>query len=513
VTDSFATVPPVAADAKRDAPAPISLSARGLMTVLAIVGLADWLFYGHWIGISLVVFLIALAIATAFANPIAGRRGEILLGAAVLVTGLLPYAVRPSLLAFLFAAGATAYFAVALSGKAPARVADRASATTRMLLDCGWRPVVDICRALVGRSRTSPLSLSDALIVWIVPVTLGSLFLLLFTGANPLIEQWMALLEPNRLAAHIDLARCFFWLLILLLAWPFIFLRIRQRSALRQRKPTAASDSGSSLSPALLGKAAVLRSLIVFNALFAMQTILDGLYLWGGVALPDGMSYASYAHRGAYPLIVTALLAAGFVIVALRPGSATERSPLIRALVYLWIAQNVWLVISSILRLDLYVAVYSLTYWRVAAFVWMVLVAIGLVLILTRIVRGYSNRWLVGANLVSLALVLYGCSLANFASIIARYNVRQSFELTGQEAKLDVRYLFGLGDQAIPAVDELIARPASAPNSNNIVELASWRETLASEHRTHMQDWRAWSYWDWRLAQYLDRMPRPTPPQ
>ena len=35
--------------------------------------------------------------------------------------------------------------------------------------------------------------------------------------------------------------------------------------------------------------------------------------------------------------------------------------------------------ISSILRLDLYVGIYSLTYWRVAAFIWMGLVAVGLV--------------------------------------------------------------------------------------------------------------------------------------
>ena len=36
------------------------------------------------------------------------------------------------------------------------------------------------------------------------------------------------------------------------------------------------------------------------------------------------MTYAAYAHRGAYPLIVTALIAAGFVLAALRPGSATS---------------------------------------------------------------------------------------------------------------------------------------------------------------------------------------------
>ena len=51
----------------------------------------------------------------------------------------------------------------------------------------------------------------------------------------------------------------------------------------------------------------------------------------------------------------------------MRPGSAAERSPLMRALVFLWVGQNVLLVVSAILRLDLYIATYLLTYWRVAA--------------------------------------------------------------------------------------------------------------------------------------------------
>ena len=45
----------------------------------------------------------------------------------------------------------------------------------------------------------------------------------------------------------------------------------------------------------------------VFNALFAVQSVSDLAYLWGGMRLPEGLSYADYAHRGAYPLIVTAL--------------------------------------------------------------------------------------------------------------------------------------------------------------------------------------------------------------
>ena len=39
---------------------------------------------------------------------------------------------------------------------------------------------------------------------------------------------------------------------------------------------------------------------------------------------PTASTYAAYAHRGAYPLIATALLAAGFVLVAMRPGGPAE---------------------------------------------------------------------------------------------------------------------------------------------------------------------------------------------
>ncbi len=84
--------------------------------------------------------------------------------------------------------------------------------------------------------------------------------------------------------------------------------------------PASAEGRRKNLEDVLFGKAAILRALIVFNLMFAVQTVLDAAYLWGGVALPDGMTYASYAHRGAYPLIVTALIAAGFVLAALQAG-------------------------------------------------------------------------------------------------------------------------------------------------------------------------------------------------
>jgi hypothetical protein len=261
----------------------------------------------------------------------------------------------------------------------------------------------------------------------------------------------------------------------------------------------------------LLGRAAIARSLVLFNLLFAVQTAMDAVYLWGGVALPEGMTYASYAHRGAYPLIVTALLAAGFVLAAMRRGGPAENSPLLRGLVFLFVAQNVGLVLSSILRLDLYVSVYSLTYWRVAAFVWMGLVAIGLVLIGLRIALGQTNRWLIGANLIAATVTLYACCFFNFAALIANWNVEH-----GQAT--DMPYLVSLGPASIPAIDRVIlleSDPSPAYSSKYLGADSgarkSWlirqRDRLALNHHRSISDWRAWTFRDWRLSRYLAAHP------
>jgi hypothetical protein len=353
---------------------------------------------------------------------------------------------------------------------------------------------------------------------WIVPLVLGSIFLLLFASANPLIEGWLAVLDLRSLFTHLSLSRMLFWAMMVSIVWPFVFVRVRSklRSAVEAefREPTPETFV-TPIPAELFGKAAILRSLVLFNVLFAMQTALDVAYLWGGVALPDGMSYASYAHRGAYPLIVTALLAAAFVIVATRPSSDARRSPLVRNLVFLFTAQNVMLVVSSILRLDLYVEVYSLTYWRIAAFIWMGLVAVGLILIVARMALRKSNGWLIGMNLGTLALTLYLCGFVSFPKLIADYNVAHSLEVSGQGVKLDAQYLLSLGPQAVPAIDRFISQSKSQLQVpcfiGNQVPPATMscmlvrRSQIAVIHEAMMRDWRAWSYRDWRLARYLKK--------
>ncbi len=257
----------------------------------------------------------------------------------------------------------------------------------------------------------------------------------------------------------------------------------------------------------LLGKAAILRSLAVFNLLFGIQTGLDIFYLWCGKKLPAGISYADYAHRGAYPLIFTALLAGAFAIAATTPGSEAAKSRILKILVLLWIGQNLLLVLSSIRRLDIYVQVYSLTELRFAALIWMLLVATGLVLIVSRILFNRSNLWLIRANVVALVLTLYGCAFTNIEGVVSMYDVRHCREITGTGAPLDLGYIDSLGPQAIPALDWFEVRSVADAGAAAIFlqtgAVGQARQSLLKDVTNGSQNWRGWNLWSWVLNCYL----------
>jgi ABC-type transport system involved in multi-copper enzyme maturation permease subunit len=427
-----------------------------LTSTITCVGLADWLFFGWQIGISLALFLGVLGlVAVATNRTYAPRRVQIAMSV-VFVAVLVALVEDISILSAMLGALGTGAFVMEITAREPAR-------WQQCLLEVVVAPFLgpfQFAGDLIWQIRKTNYAWLklDSLIAWIVPLGIFAVFVWLFATANPLIEHGLLQINPSTLLDLLDPRRMAFWMLLAGVIWPFIFRRNGRISAPKAEVHAEAETAGGpSELGHFLGVSATLRSLILFNALFALQTVLDLTYLWGGASLPNGMSHAEYAHRGAYPLIATALLAAASVLVAMRPGGPAENSRLIRPLVLAWIAQNVLLVISSIFRLDLYVAAYSLTYLRLAALIWMVLVAIGLVLILIQIIRKKSNSWLLAANAISLALVLYACCFLNAPWLIATYNIEHSREISGTGPKLDLWYLVSLGPQAEPALRSHLA--------------------------------------------------------
>jgi hypothetical protein len=153
---------------------------------------------------------------------------------------------------------------------------------------------------------------------------------------------------------------------------------------------------------------------------------------------------------------------------------------------------------------------------RIAAAIWMALVAVGLVLIVAKIVGGRTNRWLVMANLTALMLTLWGVSFLNVPAVIAAFNVEHSYEVTGkgEGLRLDEYYMENLGPQVIPALDEFLLT-AKLADADQLKSISILRDNLADAliHRDIGKGptwsepidrgWQSWTWRDERLRQYL----------
>lgn len=479
------------------------LSRLGIALVLALS--ADFLLFDQTPGISVFIFAALLAAAIILVHRFPGGQKALLAKCVALLIGLVPLIENVSELSISIALLSLAAFALAMAGRLRARLLPIVEQIFGFLLVTPIRLGWDLRRWRLAARRVGGGTVKlVSLIVWLMPLILSAVFIALFGVANPVIEHWLSLIDFWALLNRIEIARILFWIVVIVVTWAFLRPRLRRRA--RRSTWLPVSRQTTTIEDIVFGKAAILRALILFNAIFAIQTLLDGAYLWGGVALPAGVTYASYAHSGAYPLIATALLAALFVLIAMRPGSATSADGRIRMLVYAWIAQNVVLVISSILRLDLYVSIYSLTYWRVSAFIWMALVATGLMLIMARIAFEKSSEWLCSANFLTLFATLYLCCFVNFGALIASYNIQHSRELGGEGQQLDIYYLRSLGREAVPSIDRVFAEGRlTTGNSSPILRQQLYE--LVMRYDESNANWRGWTFRNWRLSRYLERNP------
>ncbi|QGM46522.1 DUF4153 domain-containing protein [Methylocystis heyeri] len=479
-----------------------------LMLATGAAALADWLFYNAYpLGVSVAIFLGSCAVLAIGTNPVRAHP-RLRIGASIaLLLALLAVVEEVSWLSFLVASGATSLFALMMvSGDFAAWPSQLRRALGLPLAGPFWLAGDAFRARRLSLRKGKPAGRIAALASWIAPILLGSIFLALFASANPLIEDWVQELDPRRIFELVSVARAVFWLLVICSIWPLLHLRFSRKAA---RAALASGTSPAGDFEALFGKVAVLRSLLLFNALFAVQTSLDFAYLWGGLALPNGLTYAAYAHRGAYPLVATTLLAAGFVLVAMRRGGPAETSPWIKPLVLAWVAQNLMLVASSIFRTGLYIAAYSLSELRLAALIWMALVAVGLALIVVQIVWRKTSRWLLNANAIATAITLYACCWIDFPAIVASYDIAHCLEISGTGPALDLDYLFALGPEAMPAYDEFLQaywrRNQTGKSSGQIAW--SQNERRSNAETASRLNWRSRTFRGWRLQRYFDTHP------
>jgi hypothetical protein len=455
-----------------------------LIGALALAGIAQGLFVFQRGGATIGGFALLLLVVAVLLRPVLWRNRVSRFALAAATFFALVLAADPGLLAlFLYW---TMLTLAALLARAK-HFGDGWRWTLRMTGHGAlspFMPLRDLILLKRARRRQGSGGLGRVALTLILPVLGTIVFIALFAAANPLIENFLlrfdATLSPE------SVVRLFFAGLIFLAVWSLLR---PPRLAFGETGLKLSFDIGDAL-PGVT-PASVILSLCAFNLLFAVQNGLDIAFLWSGAPLPGDLTLAGYAHRGAYPLIATALLAGLFVLVTLRPGSETARSGTVRLLVTLWIAQNLLLVASTMYRTFDYIEGYSLTRLRIAALIWMGLVAVGLILICYRLLRNRSGAWLINANMLAALLVLAGTTCVDLGRMAAAWNVRHAREVGGHGVQLDLCYLNQLGPSALLPLLELETRPDLPAELRDRVQWLRARTLRNLEEE--QADWHGWT--------------------
>ncbi|HTF02432.1 MAG TPA: DUF4173 domain-containing protein, partial [Bacteroidia bacterium] len=211
-------------------------------------------------------------------------------------------------------------------------------------------------------------------------------------------------------------------------------LETSERTTLLDRMMSIESEYFSGL--ALLG---------LLNVLLLLVNCLDVAFMINGSSfLPQDITYSQYVHQGTGMLIMSIICAMLIMLFYFRNyHSDSKQFRQLRTLAYIWVAQNIFMLVVTMIRNHEYIHVYGLTYKRIGVDVYLLLACIGLGVTMWKVYKQRTNAFLVRTmSLIFYAVLIIACPV-NWDRIIFNHN-------TAISHKLDMDYLNDLSASILP---------------------------------------------------------------
>jgi len=234
--------------------------------------------------------------------------------------------------------------------------------------------------------------------------------------------------------------------------------------------------------------------LIAFGAFVAVQvTVLFGDRDY--VMRTVGLTFAQYARKGFWQLLVVTLLTLVVMAVAVRVAPRAGRGDriLLRVLLGALATGALVVVTSALWRMSVYEEAYGFTRLRVFVSAFEIWLGALFVLMLIAGVR-LRAKWLAQAVVAAWVLTLIGLAVLNPDRFIAEQNINRYH----RGAHLDVPYLSTLSSDAAPALDRLTGSMRTCALSG-----------IANESRTEPDDWRSYNVARTTAAPIVDNLDAP----
>lgn len=247
----------------------------------------------------------------------------------------------------------------------------------------------------------------------------------MFTGLGALIAMWFIFAGKDR---------------------SYISWEMKQGDFLRRIRRVNQTRAQFSPVQLLITKRVFHYSFVALNLLLLLVNSLDLAYVWFKSDFSCRECLSKDVHFGVEILIFSILLASALVLIAFRGNLNFIRNNRgLRHAAVVWIAQNLFLLISVAIRNAHYVNMHGLTYKRIGVFIFLILVAIGLCTLLLKVIQVRTLYYVSQLNAFAWVLVLCLSASVNWDRVIFNYNT-QSLHLENT----DYHYLLSLSDEIQP---------------------------------------------------------------
>lgn len=313
--------------------------------------------------------------------------------------------------------------------------------------------ILDWIKRATTKNDLKPNKQTRSLLLIIIPIIITSIFFVMYRNANPIFDDLMNKINFD----FISFSWIFFTLGGMLLVYGFYYHKTihliadfdkNGRNELIEKEHQPFEFLGKEISlPDEVFSGKLL--FILLNILLLFVNFLDAKFLFIDHKLPEGISPSEFVHQGTNTIISSIVFAIIIILYYFRGNlNFYNKSTLLKTLAYAWIVQNVFLLVSTMLRNNIYVFDFGLTYKRIGVYIYLSLCVIGLLLTVIKIAKIKSNHFLFRANAWVFYSVLVLSCLVNWDNLITNFNMTKS-------KNLEKKYLLNLSFTNIPALIQL----------------------------------------------------------
>ncbi|MCD4791822.1 MAG: DUF4173 domain-containing protein [Bacteroidales bacterium] len=247
--------------------------------------------------------------------------------------------------------------------------------------------------------------------------------------------------------------------------------------------------------------------IVLVNILLLIINVIDISTIWLNFKYTAAIDLKQFVHEGTYLLILSILLSIGIMIFFFRKNlNFYPNVKTLKIVSYVWIAQNVILLTSVIIRNSHYINYFGLAYKRIGVFFFLALVIFGLITLYLKIKNKKTTYWLIKINswAVYIGFVLF--AVPDWDIIIAKHNLNHPIR-----NNMETSFLLTFDNKALPLIDQNKEILKQSTQYNTYRYFYDSYENVYENRVNEMmknykeKSWLSWNYADEKSYKYFKK--------